>query len=522
MIVSVTPILLAIAGAVVLWVARERSSRWAWAIASGAAVILWAATLLLASGIPSTTSISVWRPSELFTAGLELVLDNVGWRYSYLIASILAAASLTGAARSSAAFPQMKAAAFLYASLGMLAVLAGNLITVILAWALLDAATFAFQYLASPQDRPTTRFAVRLGVDTAGLLLLILAGLLNGSEGSEANFEGGAWSLSATLLILTACLLRLGLLPLHFSFPSVPGLSRGMSVLLRLVPPGVALALLSKLFRAGAASDLSVWLIIIGGVGGIAGGIRWALRPGSSEELSSFILGVSGVAILAAGVNPGMAGASVLSGGTSLLLVGSVLSLGRIHTPWHRAALLLAALLLAGLPLTPSHELAVALSSQVLQNGALWASVLGVFVLASLVTGAVQQTFIPIESWEAGEELARLSYALGAFLPVLVGFGVALQSVSATTLAGAIFSLLLLSLAGLFLFLFSRLPSEAAGRLQRLTIWLELGPIYRAAGNVYASFLGLIRSVSEIIEGEAAILWILVFMLLLGLGVVRG
>ncbi len=138
------------------------------------------------------------------------------------------------------------------------------------------------------------------------------------------------------------------------------------------------------------------------------------------------------------------------------------------------------------------------------------------------MTGAVQQTFIPIESWEAGEELARLSYALGAFLPVLVGFGVALQSVSATTLAGAIFSLLLLSLAGLFLFLFSRLPSEAAGRLQRLTIWLDLGPIYRAAGNVYASFLGLIRSVSEIIEGEAAILWILVFMLLLGLGVVRG
>lgn len=69
------PILILFTGSMITWFSRKRHERVLWALNSGTALLVWLVCLILVMNIPNVTSLSVWRPSELFASRLELHLD---------------------------------------------------------------------------------------------------------------------------------------------------------------------------------------------------------------------------------------------------------------------------------------------------------------------------------------------------------------------------------------------------------------------------------------------------------------
>ncbi|NIN95984.1 MAG: hypothetical protein GTO49_13620, partial [Anaerolineae bacterium] len=353
---------------------------------------------------------------------------------------------------------------FGYSALGLLAILGGNLLTIVSAWALMDLATYFLNYglLGKPRDpgRPT----IRLAANGAGLLLVIAAALVSWQSGVEGDFSGGGMSTLSSWLLVAACTFRLGLMPLHFTLPKVPGLRRGIGTLLRLLPPAAALALLARQFGHSLPPEMVPWLLAIGAVGALIGGLRWGLGGVSVEARPFLVLGVSGLGVLAAGLDAENASAAIQSAAVTLLMVGAVVSLAGIHTPWHRAAPWAAAMLLVGFPGTPSSFLVESLGKGLGDARLMWATATGILTLVVLVAGTFRRGLASLTPWEANEDFARLAYGLGIFLPVMAGIGLGFSSRPRITLEGSLVLILVLALSTLSLYALRRVPVESLGR----------------------------------------------------------
>ena len=93
------PILILFTGSMITWFSRKRHERVLWALNSGTALLVWLVSLILVMNVPNVTSLSVWRPSELFASRLELHLDPIGWLFLYGAATVVVSVAFTEASR---------------------------------------------------------------------------------------------------------------------------------------------------------------------------------------------------------------------------------------------------------------------------------------------------------------------------------------------------------------------------------------------------------------------------------------
>ncbi len=511
------PVLLSLAGAFLLWTLRTRASRVHWGASVLLAGLQWIVILALASGLPATMRVSLWRPASLFGDGLILQLGSGAWQLVYLTATLLLSLTLTAATRPQSTTAATRTLTFLYVGLGVIAILPGNLLTVVVAWALLDLATVLLPLAFPGPEALLERSFRRLGVDAAGLFLVLLAASLD-REGTLAG--SGARTDLATVLLSFGILLRLGLFPLHFSLPPMPGIRRGLGTPLRLLPPVAALAVLGQQLEGLIAPGLVPWIQIAGAAGLLVGGARFALMANSLEARPFLILGVSGLSVLAAASSPMLAGETLLAGASLLLILGAIVSLGEIYAPWHRAVPWLSGLLFLGLPWTPSWPLAVALMDGLAQPTGFLVAGIGAIGWSLLMVGILRQAYRPQLTWPEDLELVRLTYSLGYSLPLWVGLGIGVWG-GGDPAPRSFLSAVVVAIIAMAILQFGRglrwlLPFQAS--LRRL----DPSGIYRVGWQALQAFLRVVRLVSAIIEGEAALLWLLVFLLLMGIGLGQG
>jgi hypothetical protein len=238
------------------------------------------------------------------------------------------------------------------------------------------------------------------------------------------------------------------------------------------------------------------------------GGLRWIFESDSVAGRPYFILALSGVGVLASASLPdnymGIVSASVL-----LLLAGVVVSLTEIFTPSHRILALGGALVQLGIPFLPASILLNIASLNALEiwPGLLWA--IAIVIGVSLTTlGSLHIYFAKETSWRTGESLVRLTYGLGLSLPILttIGIGIHLQS-GINLWSWIMLGIQLLVVVGGYFSLRS-LPEGSIGRFRINISRLDPSRFYTAIGGALRFVLSGLRSVADLIEGEAAILWI--------------
>jgi hypothetical protein len=512
--VAILPILILLLGALLMSIVRNRPERILWALTSGTALLSWIVSLVLVTSIPDVISLSVWKPTALFASRLELHLDPVGWFFLYGTSTLMVSVAFTQATQSETTTPFHRAVMLSYPAIAMIAMLAGNLLTVAMSWALVDILTLIFLIRMQNDRKSTSRLFIRIAFDGGGILLVLMAALLNGAEGGTSSLSTPMTSSTAAIFIVLAVLLRLGLLLPHITLQPMMNLQRQLGTLLRLLPPVTALSVLARMLNIGVPIETLFWLRIAGGLGLIIGGLRWAIHIDREAARPFLLLGISGLGVLAAGLTHEIGGAPITAAGGVLLLSGAVFYLAEIFAPPHRAWVGLAALFLAGMPGTPTGVISAALATGLFDTTSVAVTFVGVIGLVLLTTGGIRHIFMPSTPWPTGESLVRVVYGLGLLLPILVGFGLGLRMPGSVSLEASIVFVITIALSLISVFLVRQFPEGSAFRWGRVFEWLDTDPLYRILSRISRVVVSLFRMIGELLEGEGAMLWMIVILLI--------
>ncbi len=511
------PVILLILGALATWYARTRQARVLWGLSVGTALLAWLVSLGLILLLPQVTRISVWQPQALFQSQLELRLDRVSWPFLYATSTVLLAIIFTHPARTGETLPGTRALILAYTTLPMIAILAGNMLTIATAWAVMDVFTLLLFISIQEDEKAIRSLITRLLVDGGSVILVLAAALVNVSQGGDTSMTSQLRTPLVAILLAVASLLRLGLLPLHFSLPPLPRLRRELGTLLRLLPPSAALSVLARLINLGLPLELLPWLRLVGGIGIFIGGLRWALETDVVAARPFLVLAISGQGVLIASSSSDN-GNVIVAAGVLLLLVGTVLSVVEIFTPIHRLWPGLCGLVLAGLPGTPGSVLSSALIVNGFDIPQIVSLVLGVLGMVLLSVGALRLFFLPSVPWPTAESLVRFVYGLGLGLPVLVAVGLGFWMWDGFSLQGFILFMVATILAAFTIINMRRLPLRDLARWGKIMVWLDPTPIYNALASGSRAVMRVVRATSGVMEGEGAMLWLFVILLLLFLG----
>ena len=141
MLILIT-ILLLIAAAIGLILLRvlRPEFRFAWLTAVSAVFLAWITLFLWLLQLPLSLNMPSWTPTDLFSSSPSLQVDGLLWPYAFSLVTLAIAILLTASAREG--FPDSLgwAVSLIMCALGLLAVTAGNPLTLVLVWGAVDLA----------------------------------------------------------------------------------------------------------------------------------------------------------------------------------------------------------------------------------------------------------------------------------------------------------------------------------------------------------------------------------------------
>jgi hypothetical protein len=474
-------------------------------------LLIWFLSLVILAAIPDSASFSIWQPENLFQTPLEFSLDRTSWVLAYCITTVLLSMNLTAAISSESASTGVRVFWFVYAALAMLVAFAINLLTAVLTFALLDLCSFIFFIYFMDNVDDIRRAIVRAGVDLVSVFLIITAAWMNSIEGIGAGLDAASFSTPAALMFLIGILLRFGVIPLQLTLPSPSPFRRGTGSLLRLLPPALALLLLARFLENGAPSTIRFWLALAGAIGILLGGVRWMLEEDRVLASPFFVMGLAGVGILASS-RASANGDVLLVTSEMLLLVGALLSLVQIHTPSHRVWPVFAAALLLGIPWSPGGRISSVIGQSALNEGAWIQALLGIIGISSLSLGAIHLFFSEEEPWPTGESLLRVMYSMGLALPVLVSIGLGFWIAGTPSIEGGIVTAVAIAVGVGAFFALRNLEGIELTRWRAMFLRINPQWIFSGIWIILRRSLSMARSIGELFEGEAAMLWMFVFV----------
>ena len=102
-----------------------------WLVATLGALSTWPVVLLLHLRIPESLTLVAWKPEQILPISPTLLLDPISWPFAMALASLVLAVILTDVARVAEVDWSAWASSLAITAIGMLAVLAGNPLTLI-------------------------------------------------------------------------------------------------------------------------------------------------------------------------------------------------------------------------------------------------------------------------------------------------------------------------------------------------------------------------------------------------------
>ncbi len=496
--------------------------------------LIMAITSLLALGalwtvreaLPYTQIIAAWQPVSVFTVPLSFRVDSTAWILGMGLLAALTATAFTWAAYPGQKRPAPRAIALLLTAAALAGLFASNLLTLAVAWGLLDLA-FVVALLIRGGTEVGRRAALAIVVNLASTVCVWIAALLiENQQGSlywhlfDAPENARAW-------LMAAAVLRVGLYPFHQWLPVELGKEPDRAVMLFVVPTMSGLALWARMAVVHALPEssivpvLAVLSVLIGAL------LAWR-SPQPRAGLPYIVLGLAGFAGLLAVADPTPTQLSAATLNWMFIVVSLFIARGldRKHPFWAVGALV-AGLSLAALPGTLGF-----IVQQGVIAGAIhakqWPILLAVVIAQTLIVGAVARFIVDTQIESTPASVWRrvwwaIALVLGA-LP-LIGLANAPQAIadvpSTTDLLSALSGLGVIALfapiaIGLVLAwrgpVWRRNTAQSSpanwSRVLRLE-WLNSAVFY-----VIDRLTGLLRAVASVLEGEGGLLWTVVIVVI--------
>ncbi|MFP4344664.1 MAG: hypothetical protein ACLFU8_08230 [Anaerolineales bacterium] len=451
---------------------------------------------------------SMWAPSTVLDGQFIVEMQPAIWWLGLALGLAFSGVAWVEVIDRRPALPLSGVLVLLSLYTTWLALAGGSLLTTLAMWAVFDLLWGAATLLASGEGERVTFGWLFHGV--ASILLWATFLLLR-----RAGSSGLWWIMwttpATTALLLVAALLRIGVYPFHVVFPR--RIERlGSLVLVSSMGPVLGVGLLYRILTLPGEVELPLWVLVLGAVSLLWGGVRaWGERGEKAllwaiyALLSSIVAGAG-----ATGAGDLVLGAlGVWFGGWTLLLLSRGRDREAVALSWPGW---LALLLLVGVPPSPLGELGRA-ALTLLPWGWRIVFLLGwAIVVATLLKEGTRPALgrtLPPRSWQqatllAGLILPVLGMLSGASVPQRFNFnGLGLLLWGGAVLLGAG-----LAWKGL--------------RVRRwvmhgVALWdsLDLQWFYRALWRGSEHLLGLVRVAADVVEGSGALLWSLLVLLII-------
>lgn len=503
------PSVLLLAFAVITAMLWARPAIWRIAAAGAASAAAGLTLLRVYGSLPLTSQISVWRPVTLFGDGLLLMVDSPTWPAAFVLSLIPLVCLLSRVgARPMDGLETTGVVAM--AGLGLTALFASNLLTLIVIWSLLGVCRLAWAILAGDGESSPTALIRIVPQEIAAALLLMLAGFLDQTAGGSTSLLSPPRSSIGAIVFLLAVLVRAAPVgALRGEGPSPSGRQVVTTLGFQVVPAVVALGSLGRVLLHGLppeAFTAGAWLGLLAMLSGLRSWLDDAASKRRGEALPWILVG-SGM--LAACLT--RSGEVALAMSVLLLLIGGLDAIQQVQRLWQRAWPALAFLAAAGAPALPG-------AGVVMQLEPLARSGLGGWILVAVAMAAVAAGLwlraaghstaadTPAGAPVRGSDLAGLALLLSAVL-------VSLRQgwVGDLTSLGVAAGIMALGIVGIVVA--SRLPYRSAERTGT-SLYQDLVRGGRQSAQATVTAAGqVVGAVAGLFEGRAGMLWMFLVVL---------
>jgi len=479
-----------------------------WLIATVGAFISWLMVLIMGTQLPQADSLIAWKPETLFPSSLVLTADRLSWPYAVALVTIVLAMMLTEVARATESMWSAWAAGLLLGALGIFAALAGNPLTLLMAWTAIDLVELLTLLGHRIPNNMRERVVVAFSVRILGSGMLMAAVLLTSSAGLEWTFAN--IPSQAIILLLLAVGLRLGVLPAYMPILRESTSRRSLGSILNLVPAAASLVLLNRTASVVEPSTLVTVLMVFVGLTAIYAGASWIFATDEIDGAPSWILGVASLSAVAA-----MLGQPIASQawGIAVLLSGGLIfytsALERRMT-W---LLLLGLLGISALPFTPAWNGALMYTSP-------FNIIMVIFVISQvlLMVGYIRHSLRTREELTGVERWVWLIYPLGlALLPLthfLYGWW-AFVGFDDLLLSSWLLGIITLLLTALIVWVTRFRPEVPFGRVAAFESFFSLQWFYSLIWVFFRAVESVIQFITTILEGEGGLLWAFLMLVML-------
>lgn len=505
---------LAIFAMIVLRLTRLAFS-YSWLAAALGAFLAWVSVFFWQLVLPAPIFSADWQASAFFAVSPALMVDQIAWVYALSLSTLALAVILTAPAQATGVSPTAWMGTLGLTILALLAFLADNPLTLVMIWTALDLLELINTLRLSRKPALSERVVVSFGIRAFGTGFALWASAFGVGRGGSFSFDGISPDLGVYFLLAAG--LRLGVLPLHLTYRSEPGLRRGMGTALRMAAASSSLVLLARIPAGLASPGLIPFLLGLLMLALVYGGWKWL---SSSDELSArpfWLIGMGALSVTAAlrGSPAGSAG-----WGSALVLLGGLVFLYSARQKAYTVVLSLFGLGMLSLPFT--------LTATAWQGGLPFDGWFWPFALvgqAMLAVGYVRHLWHTSES-----ELAHLprwaqsAYPVGLGLLGVVVILLGLWGWTGALQLGAWLPGLLVSLlsVGALVFLWRILGYFKNPVLSQSDDTLSVSRLSLAAESFasllwwfYRALRRLVDFISGLLEGDGGLLWTLLVLVLL-------
>jgi hypothetical protein len=486
--------------------------RYSWLLAAGSALIGWISIFLWQIRMPFSLQFPAWQPAALFTQSPTFVADGIAWAHAISLMTLCLAIILTAVARSNFPRPINWMGTLILTSLGILAVLTDNPLTLVLIWAAIDISELIAQLRVVEDPKLSERTVTAFASRAAGIFVLLWADMVSTANGQALDFRSAP--PQAGLYMLLAAGLRIGVLPLHLPYSAESSLRRGFGTGLRMISAASSLILLARIPSESIASPFTPYLLILVSLAAIYGGWQWLRAPDELTARPFWLIGMGSLAVAAAlRANP--VGAAAWSCG--LILSGGALFLSSEPNKWLDRALLIGALGISGLPFTITATGWSSGTSGVLLTWLAWPFLIA--AQAMLIGGYVRHSLRTTTRVSSPDQpiWAKNVYPIGIALLILTTLLLGLFGWPGTLQLGNLSAgLPAVVLAAGLVWLSPRLRilNPVRAHWVRPTSASLIDRAYEALWSLYHRLGQVSNVISNVLEGESGIMWTLLFLAL--------
>jgi hypothetical protein len=496
---------------VILWLNTTKiRPGFIWVFVLGVTIIAWAFTWGVIGENPETLAVLNWEALPYLPYSPTLLIDNISWGFGLAILSLLCAVMLTDVIQSAGIDPQTWAIGLAITASGLLAVFAGDPISLLLSWAIIDVAETTMLLLMVGGSDQRERVVISFSVRVVGMLFVITAIVQSASLGTPFDFDHILPEISGYLLLAAG--LRLGVLPPHQPFLQEPPLRRGMGTLTRLIPVAASLVLVARVAPIGPPQKWEIPILVVSVVAILSSAFNWIRAQNELDGRPYWILSGAGFAIVAAVRQQPDAS---LAWGLGTIFSGGVLFLLGIKARPLVIITLIGGVFFSALPYSPIWQgISIYSEKNIFLSGTLF------FAHALLLLGYLRHT-LKIHSVEnESVRWAGFIAPIGLmFLPV-THFGVTWTLWGSLLPDSGVYLLpwwgggLVLGLVGFLIFLSRKTLTVSENFFTSIRTFFSFGWVYRSLWWFYRAVGKTIYNFTQILEGEGGVLWSILFLIL--------